>query len=76
MIENHGPITSTNISHRFLEYTRRREQSLILDHRSHVGISLANMMLTSGKMTIDQANGGVVDYKTRHNPALTVAIKT
>lgn len=33
------------------------------------------MMLTSGKMTIDEANGGVVDNEARNNPPLKIHIE-
>ena len=67
MVQDHRTIASIDIRDGLLGV---RQHRLVLDNSSRVGVTLSHMMLASGKMAIDEADGGIVDYEPRDDTAL------
>ena len=70
MIEDHRTIAAVHIGKRILYDVGLWEELLILQDGSYVGITLPNVGLPCGKMTIDETDRRVVDDETRNDASL------
>ena len=67
MVQDHRTIASIDIRNGLLGV---RQHRLVLDNSSRVGVTLANMMLASGKMAIYEADRRVIHDKPRDDTTL------
>src|SRR5882762_2379769 len=70
MVHDHGSITAADICHSLTECPKGGEDRFFFDHRCHICVPLTDMVVASGKMTIDHADRRVIDCKTRYDATL------